>query len=102
MGIPDKTLLGILKLFYNEYGKIREQTRSWIEREDNQALAAYVHKLKGSTGSLQMQALRQELIQLETQLKSGATLSVDDFAGLYAEMDQVIKRYQLDKIADQP
>jgi len=98
IGVPDQALKGILRLFYNEYACIRKRVLGWIEQNNQQALAAYIHKLKGSSGSLQMYALRHNLIELEERLNLGETLSVEDFESVYSEMELVIQQYQLDRL----
>ncbi|MEA3405104.1 MAG: Hpt domain-containing protein [Pseudomonadota bacterium] len=101
IGVPEQTLQSILALFYNEHSQIREQTLLRVEQNSQQELATYIHKLKGSSGSLQMHGLRQSLVLLEERLKLGQKLTVEDLEPLYLEMDFVIKQYQLDKVSAQ-
>lgn len=101
IGVPEVTLQSILVMFYNEHHSIRKQTQDWIERNAQSELVAYVHKLKGASGSLKMHALRQQVIQIENRLRLDEPISVEDFEPLYLEMDLVIKRYQLEQIFEQ-
>ena len=95
LGVPEETLLTVLRLFYDEYYTLPEVANQIILKQDWRALQGLIHKMKGSSGSLQMAALRNQLVELEGRLKQGQTLTVEQMQPLYSELQQVIDCYQL-------
>jgi|GEM_PF-4606414 len=95
LGVSERTLLSILRLFYDEYHALPDLINATIHQQDWSALNGLIHKMKGSCSSLRMEALRAHLISLESGLKQRKVLSVEDMQPLYRELDLVIDRYEL-------
>lgn len=95
LGVSAATLESVLRLFYDEYHALPEICTQLIKQHDWLALQAVVHKMKGSCGSLQMHALRSELVTVERCLKRGETLDVEALQPLFNALQHVIDVYQL-------
>lgn len=93
--VSEATVVTILSLFYDEYHPYLEVTGDCINRQDWAALQSYIHKLKGSSGSLQMHLLRAQLVDLEWRLKRGEQITIEQLQPFYQEMRRVIDQYEL-------
>lgn len=98
LDLPETTVVSVLSLFYDEYHPYLQITTDYINRQDWAALEAYVHKVKGSSGSLQMQKLRLQLADLELRLKKGEQVTVEQLQPFYQEMQTAITLFGLDTI----
>ena len=97
LGVTEATIVLVLSIFYEEYSAYPKLMTHYIEGQNWSALHACVHKLKGSSGSLQMHNLRALLAELEGRLKLGELVTVEQLQPVYDEIYAVINYLQLDR-----
>lgn len=90
LGLPEATVLPLLKKFSNSYGDVAERFEGFARAEDADAMKQLGHALKGVSGSLGMTAISDCASRIEEAAKSGdfeeAELSIAVMAKLIRDV----------------